>query len=75
MKYLAQLYCICIVWNTMDTNQIIDIDFEMMDMEQNYPKWMYLKYETFKGNQTNIDDLVRLGIDNGCQVKENKYDN
>lgn len=56
----------------MDTNQIIDIDFEMMDMGQNYPKWMQLKYEALSENQTNIDDLVRLGIDNGCQVKENE---
>lgn len=72
MKYLARLYCVCIVWNSMDTNQIIHIDFEMMDTGQNYPKWMQLKYEALSENQTNIDDLVRLGIDNGCQVKENE---
>lgn len=71
MKYLARLYCICIVWNNMDSNQIIDMDFEMMGLEQNYPNWVQLKYEAFGRNQTNIDDLVRLGIDNGCQVKEN----
>lgn len=56
----------------MDSNQIVDIDFEMMDTEQNYPNWIQLKYEAFSRNQTNIDDLVRLGIDSGCQVKENK---
>ena len=59
------------VCNSMDTNQIIDIDFEMMDMEQNYSKWMHSKYETFNGNQTNVVNLIRLGIENGCQVKEN----
>lgn len=56
----------------MDINEIIDIDFQMTNMEQNYPNWIQLKYEAFSENQTNIDDLVRLGIDNGCQVKENK---
>lgn len=55
----------------MDSNQIIDIDFELVYTEQNYPNWMQLKYEAFGANQTNIDDLVRFGIDNGCQVKEN----
>lgn len=55
----------------MDSNQIIDMDFEMKGLEQNYPNWVQLKYEAFGRNQTNIDDLVRLGIDNGCQVKEN----
>lgn len=56
----------------MDTSQITEINFDMMDIEQNYPNWIQLKYEAFNGNQTNIDDLVRLGIDNECQVKENK---
>lgn len=70
LKYLARLYCICIVWNNSDTNQIIDIDFDGLRVQQNFPTWIQLKY-AFDENRTNVDDLVRLGIDNGCQVKEN----
>lgn len=68
MNYLAQLYCVCVVWNNLDPNQIVNIKIDFMQMVENYPQTMWLKYEAFKGNQTNIDDLIRMGIDNDCQV-------
>lgn len=68
VKYLARLYCICLVSNNLDPTEMVDIDFEWMHAQQNFPQLIQLKYEAFRGNQNNIDDLVRLGIDNGCQV-------
>lgn len=68
IKYLAELYCVCVVWNTLDTDQITDINFDSMHVEEQYPKMIWLKYDADEGNQTNIDGLVRLGIDIGCQV-------
>lgn len=49
----------------------MDINFDWMQVEENYPQMIRLKYDAFEGNQTNIDDLIRMGIDNGCQVKWN----
>lgn len=71
LKYLAQLYCVCIVWNSLDTNQLTNIDSNQIDDEQNYPRLIWLKYEAVYSTQSIVDDLVRLGIDSGCQVKEN----
>lgn len=70
IKYLARLYCICLVSSNLDTNQIDDVDFEWMHAQHNFPQWIQMKYEILRKNQTNIDDLVRSGIDNDCQVKK-----
>lgn len=67
MNYLAQLYCICILWNNLDSNQIADIHLDQNSMNENVPRMIWLQYEIPNGNQT--DELVRMGIDNGCQVK------
>lgn len=68
---MAQLYCICVLWNTLDTNEIVSINLNWNHVKEDYPQMIWIKYE-FNENQSNIDDLVRMGIDNGCQVKE-KY--
>lgn len=71
INYLANLYCVCVIWNTLDANQFVAINFDWIRMEENYPQMIWLKYETIQGNRKKVDDLVRLGIDSGCQVKEN----
>lgn len=58
----------CIVWNTLDTKQIVELNIDRMHVDENYPRTIWLKYEAFKSNQTNIDDLIRMGINNDCQV-------
>lgn len=68
---MAQLYCICVVWNTLDANEIVSINLNWNHVKDDYPQMIWIKYEAFNENQTNIDDLVRMGIDNDCQVKEN----
>lgn len=72
LKYLAQLYCVCVVWNNLETNQVVDINFDWIHVEENYPQMIWLKYDAFEVNRTNIDNLIRMGIDNGCQVQLNK---
>lgn len=71
VTYLAQLYCICVVWNTLDGSEIVRMDLHWNHVEQDYPQMIWLKYEAYAENQTDIDDLVRLGIDSDCQVKGN----
>lgn len=34
---------------------------------------IWLKYDAFYGNQTNTDDLIRMGIDNSCQVNRKRF--
>lgn len=72
---MSHLYCVCVVWNTLDTNQVVDINFNWIHAEENYPRMIWLKHEAFESDKTNIDDLIRLGLDNGCQVrkKNEKY--
>lgn len=71
IKYLAQFYCVCIVSNALDTNQVTDINLNWNSVEADLPLLIWLKYDALRydNNQTNVDDLVRIGIDNGCQVK------
>lgn len=69
---MAQLYCICVLWNTLDSNEIVSINLNWDHVKDDYPQMIWIKYEAFNENQTYIDDLVRMGIDNDCQVKENK---
>lgn len=66
---MARFYCICVFWNTSDADQSVSISLDWNHTEGIYPQMIWLKYEAINVNQTNIDDLVRLGIDNNCQVK------
>lgn len=69
VKYLSKLYCDCVVWNNLDGIHDVNIEFDWIHLEKNYPQMIWLKYDALNENQTNVDDLIRMGIDNGCQVK------
>lgn len=45
-----------------------EINFKWTHDEENYPPMIWLKYDSIEINQSNVDDLIRMGIDNGCQV-------
>lgn len=68
VKYLTQLYCVCVVWNNLDANQFVDINSDW-SYEGDYPAMIWLKYEKTMSDQTNITDLIQSGIENGCQVR------
>lgn len=68
VKYLVEIYCICVFWNSLDDHRILSINFNWNNTQENYTQMIWLKYDAFEGNQTNIDDLVRMGIDKSCQV-------
>lgn len=60
------MFSICMIWTNLDANQIGGINFEA---NANYPRMIWMKYETKNDlNRTNIDDFVRIGIENYCQV-------
>lgn len=54
----------------MDVNEMVGINLNWNHAKDNYPQLIWLKYEAFGSNQTNIDDLIRMGIDNDCQVND-----
>lgn len=67
MNYLAQLYCICVLWTNMDIDQIQNVHLLSNNGKGSNvepPVLIWLKYE----NETNVNDLVRMGIDSGCQA-------
>lgn len=66
VNYLAQLYCICVLWNNLDSIQIADIHFDWDPMAERYPQMIWLKYDALSENET--DFLVRMGVDHSCQV-------
>ncbi|XP_037028978.1 uncharacterized protein LOC119069082 isoform X2 [Bradysia coprophila] len=59
------MYCICILWTNFDVNQIDGINFEA---DANYPNMIWMKYEASTKNRTNVDQFVRIGIENYCQA-------
>lgn len=73
VKYLARLYCVCVIWNSLDTNQIADINFDWSYGGENNPTMIWLRYEKTMSDQTNIDDLIQSSIENGCQVRVDIY--
>lgn len=87
INYLAKLYCICVVWQSADIDQISNIIVPINDdtnetwkfnnnlmttiaMDQrNHYQLVWLKYTSdSNNNNTNIDDVIELGINTGCQV-------
>lgn len=71
VNYLAKLYCICALWHSDDIDQIgavnptawhISNDGAMTDDAN----MIWLRYDN--NDATDVDHLVRLGINAGCQV-------
>lgn len=68
VNYLVKLYCVCILWTNYDVNQINTINpsawssFDEIQM-------VWLEYHPSGVNQTNTDNMVRSGVNAGCQVK------
>ncbi|KAG4072849.1 hypothetical protein HA402_002592 [Bradysia odoriphaga] len=68
LKYFIQLYCVCVVSNTLDANHMIEINFNWIHEGEKYPQMIWLKYDAQESNQSNVDDLIRMSIDSGCQA-------
>lgn len=69
VNYLAKLYCVCALWQGVDIDQIGAVNPIVWNTSNgvmtNEARLIWLKYN---GSASNMDHLVRLGMNAGCQV-------
>lgn len=69
VNYLSKLYCVCALWQGVDIDQIDAVNPNIWNISNgamtNNARLIWLKSN---GSAANMDHLVRLGLNAGCQV-------